>query len=116
MLEIVLPSNLVSYVSLVSYVKVIPEMTKHTKNYAILKAIGIGVLLAPVLGVVWVLLWGWMYFGNGGDFGGFGAAPSDPAWWVDPATFLLLVCALLLEYAAMAHTYRKEMARSGAAK
>lgn len=88
-------------------------MSTRTTRHALYKAIGVGLLLAPVLGIAWLVLWITIYFGNGGDFGGLGAAPADPAWWVGPACLALLICAVLLDIIAMVYTYRRAMPQSG---
>lgn len=79
------------------------------RRKALVSAILLSVGLLPVLGGVWFISALWLYFGSGGDFGGYGAAPSDPEPWVKPAQWALLIMALAIDAGAGIRRYKRQV-------
>ncbi len=86
----------------------LPFLTLPPKYTLLLKSVLFSLALLPVCLGVGVLLGLWIYFGHGGDFGGFGAAPSDAASWVRPAQTLLLVGAIAIDIMLGIWFYRRQ--------
>jgi len=74
-------------------------------------AILVAIVAAIPLGIVWVVISLWLYFGNGGDFGGYGAGPADTATWVGGAQVALLIAAAAADISIGIATFRGRLRR-----
>jgi len=65
-------------------------------------------IAAPLLFVAWLFVVLWVYLGNGGNFGGYGAAPADAhGWWILPFQVGVTLVAVGLNLAIGFWVYRR---------
>ena len=79
------------------------------------RAAVLGVLAFVSSGVVLIPVWGiaglYLLWAAGGDFGGYGSGPTDPAGWYDPVVGATGILLLSVAGFIGTKTYRRALAR-----
>ncbi len=84
------------------------RVDSRSNSKALLFGLLAALVVAPFLFVAYFLVLAWIYFANGGDLGGYGAAPVKlDAWWWFLARVVGAVAAIVLDIYIGLIVYRR---------